>query len=166
MQLSGGRRVDRAIYIDVNTVGFLTPDRLDELRRDGFIAATDKPDNSNNYDNSDNSYKNYSNYKNYLPDSSDNLRVVNLRLLRDYLENYLRNNPAVNPEMTLMVRQLDPTPSGLPVQLYFFTRTTAWVDFEHIQAEIFDHVYAVVPRFGLSIFQSPAGTDIRPLARP
>lgn len=166
MQLSGGRRVDRAIYIDVNTVGFLTPDRLDELRRDGFIAATDKPDNSNNYDNSDNSYKNYSNYKNYLPDSSDNLRVVNLRLLRDYLENYLRNNPAVNPEMTLMVRQLDPTPSGLPVQLYFFTRTTAWVDYEHIQAEIFDHVYAVVPRFGLSIFQSPAGTDLRPLARP
>lgn len=160
MQLSGGRRVDRAIYIDITSVGFLTSEQLDELRRDGFIATTDKPDNS---DNSDNSYKTYKNYSNYLPDGSDNLRVVNLRLLRDYLENYLRNNPAVNPDMTLMVRQLDPTPSGLPVQLYFFTRTTAWVDYEHIQAEIFDHVYAVVPRFGLSIFQSPAGTDLRPL---
>lgn len=137
MQESGGRRVDRAIYIDLNTVRFLSDDELASLSRDGFIPSDD-----NNFNLS---------------------KMVNLRLLRDYLENYLRNHPDVNPSMTLMVRQLDPTQSGLPLQLYFFTRTTVWVEYEHAMADIFDHVYASVRHFGLSIFQTPAGTDLRRL---
>ena len=79
------------------------------------------------------------------------------------LDRYIATHPEVNPELTYMVRQLDPTPSGLPLQLYFFTRTTAWKEHESIQSDIFDHVYAVVNLFGLSIFQSPAGRDIASL---
>ena len=72
-------------------------------------------------------------------------------------------DPRVNADFTLMVRQLDPTPSGLPLELYFFTRTTAWVEYEHIQSEIFARLYAVLPRFGLRVFQTPAGSDISAL---
>ncbi|WP_295728787.1 mechanosensitive ion channel domain-containing protein [uncultured Muribaculum sp.] len=143
MQMSGGRRVDRAIYIDINTVRMLEAQEVESLRADGFLpargAATENGENA-------------------VPRPES--RRVNLRLLRDYLEHYLATHPDVNPEMTLMVRQLSPTQSGLPVQLYFFTRDTAWVNYEHVQADIFDHVYAVVGRFGLSIFQAPSGIDI------
>ena len=134
MQLSGGRRVDRAVFIDVGTVRFLSDEELESLRLEGFVDGSH---------------------------DAEGQKVVNLRLFRDYLERYLRGRQDVNSSMTLMVRQLEPTPSGLPVQLYFFTRTTVWVEYEHIQSDIFDHVYASVRRFGLSIFQTPAGTDLR-----
>lgn len=129
-----GRRVDRAVYIDVNTVGFVTAEKLEELRADGMLDGIG---------------------------TAEARHTVNLSLLRRYLENHLSNDPRVNPDMTLMVRQLEPTPSGLPLQLYFFTRTTAWTEFEAIQADIFDHVYATVRHFGLAIFQTPAGRDIK-----
>ena len=131
----GGRRVSRAFYIDANTVGFCTADDIERLRADGFVSADFRSDS----------------------------RTVNLHLLRDYLERYISGRDDVNTELTWMVRQLDPTPSGLPVELYFFTRTTEWKVFEHIQADVFDHVYAVVPRFGLSIYQSPSGRDLTAL---
>lgn len=133
MQESGGRRVDRSVYIDVNTVGFLSSEEIETLRSEGFLNGIESKNNS---------------------------RVVNLGLWRDYIEDYLRKRSDINSEMTLMVRQMQPTNAGLPVQLYFFTRTTAWVEYEHIQADVFDHVYATVRRFGLAIYQSPAGTDL------
>lgn len=136
MQSSGGRRVCRAVYIDVNSVRFCTPHELDMLKERGWLEGED---------------------------TADAGRTVNLRLLRGYLDRYIATHPEVNPELTYMVRQLDPTPSGLPLQLYFFTRTTAWKEYERIQSDIFDHVYAVVNLFGLSIFQSPAGRDIASL---
>lgn len=132
MRISGCRRVDRAIFIDVNTVRFLTADELENLRTEGWLEGIE------------------------LPDS----KVVNLGLLRLYLEHYLRNNPDVSADSTLMVRQLDPTNSGLPLQLYFFTNITEWTAYERIQSEIFDHVYSTVRRFHLMMFQTPAGTDI------
>lgn len=89
--------------------------------------------------------------------------MVNLELLRICLERELAADPRVNADFTLMVRQLDPTPSGLPLELYFFTRTTAWVEYEHIQSEIFARLYDVLPRFGLRVFQTPAGSDISAL---
>ena len=85
---------------------------------------------------------------------------VNLTLFRRHIERYLEKSPLVNHAMTCMVRQLEPTQSGLPVQLYFFTNTTAWVEYEHIQADVFDYVYAVVHKFGLRIYQTPSGHDI------
>lgn len=133
MQLSGGRRVDRAIFIDVNTVRFLDKAEIASLEADGLLVRSS---------------------------DTDDRREVNLGLLRDYLEHFLSTHPDVNPEMTYMVRQLTPTQSGLPLQLYFFTRTTVWIEHEHVAADIFDHVYATIGRFGLSVFQTPAGTDL------
>lgn len=130
----GGRRVCRAFYIDANTVRFSTPDEMERLRSLGFLPA----------------------------DFKASERCVNLQLLRGYLERYIASLPVVNTSLTNMVRQLDPTPSGLPVEVYFFTRTTEWIEFEHIQADVFDHIYAVIPAFGLAVFQSPAGRDFTP----
>lgn len=129
----GGRRVSRAFYVDANTVRFCTDGEIASLLEEGFI-----PDGS-----------------------AISGKTVNLQLLRAYLEHYISQRADVNTRLTFMVRQLDPTPSGLPVELYFFTSTTEWVEFEHIQSEVFDHVYAVVPRFHLAVFQSPAGRDFQ-----
>lgn len=133
MRKSGGRRVERSLYIDVNSVRFCTEAELLELERRGWLDD--------------------------LPIDRA-ARQVNLTLLRRYLENYISHHHEVNAAMLHMVRQMQPTPSGLPLQLYFFTHRTGWKDFEHVQADIFDHVYAVIREFGLRVFQAPAGTDI------
>ncbi len=130
---SAGRRVNRAFYIDANTVQFCTQEEIASLQSEGFVKEDDLKEDS---------------------------RPVNLKLFRLYMERFLREDPRVNTDLTLMVRQLDPTPSGLPVELYFFTRTTEWVKFEHTQSDIFNHLYATIGRFGLKIFQAPAGTDL------
>ncbi len=129
----GARRVKRSVLMDVNSVRFLSADELDSLVADGYVAEDIKKES----------------------------RVVNLRLFREYVERYLDGHPAVSriDGTTTMARQLQPTSAGLPIELYFFTATTEWVRYEHIQADIFDHLYAVVGRFGLRIFQSPAGAD-------
>lgn len=134
---SAGRRVSRAFYVDANTVRFCTPDEMKALEAEGFLKGIELAEGE---------------------------RPVNLQLLRLYIEQYLRADERVNSSLTLMVRQLDPTPSGLPVELYFFTHTTEWVKFEHIQSDIFNHIYATIGRFGLRVFQSPAGTDLMALS--
>ena len=136
MRRSGGRRVDRSIFIDLNTVRFLTADELTPLRDEGFIT-----------------------------DEEMSARQVNLKLLRSYLERYLVNHNNVRHDMTTMVRQLEPTPSGLPLQLYFFVDNIAWEAYEALASDIFDHVYAVMSLFGLHMFQPPAGTDLSRVAR-
>lgn len=133
MRRLGGRRVERSIYIDVNSVRFCTPEEIMDLSGRGWLEGIQ-------------------------PDTA--ARQVNLTLLRRYLESYLARHKEVNHQMLMMVRQLDPTQSGIPLQLYFFTRQTDWKKFEHLQADIFDHIYAVIHEFGLRIFQTPAGTDI------
>lgn len=136
MRRSGGRRIDRSIFIDLNTVRFLTADELTPLRDEGFIT-----------------------------DEEMSARQVNLKLLRSYLERYLVNHDNVRHDMTTMVRQLEPTPSGLPLQLYFFVDNVAWEAYEALASDIFDHVYAVVSLFGLHMFQTPAGTDLSRASR-
>lgn len=136
MRRSGGRRVDRSIFIDLNTVRFLTADEQTPLRDEGLIT-----------------------------DEEMSARQVNLKLLRSYLERYLVNHDNVRHDMTTMVRQLEPTPSGLPLQLYFFVDNVAWEAYEALASDIFDHVYAVVSLFGLQMFQTPAGTDLSRVAR-
>jgi len=135
----GARRVTRSFFIDVNSVRFCTAEQLDRLQADSLLDG--------------------------IPLSEAGL-TVNLGLLRRYLEHYLREHPAVShrPDDLIMVRQLQPTPKGLPIELYFFTATVDWADYETIQADIFDHVYASVASFGLRIFQSPSGLDIHPAA--
>ncbi len=134
MQQSGGRRVMRSIYIDINTVSFCSQDRLDHLVESGYI----KPDS-------------------ILEDS----RRVNLELFRIYLERYLSSRNFVRNDMLLMIRQLQPTPNGLPLELYFFVNDTGWKQYEHLQSEVFNHVYATIHEFGLAIYQAPAGDDLR-----
>ncbi len=132
MREFGARRIKRPFYVDVNTVRFLSADELSQLAAQG------------------------------LTDAAADSRQVNLRLFRDYLERYLaeRSDISAAPGTTTMVRQLDPTPAGLPLEVYCFTATTAWVDYEHIQADIFDHIYAAVNSFHLRIFQAPSGSDL------
>ena len=131
MRHIGGRRVERAVLIDINSVRFLEAAELADLRAQGWLDGLD---------------------------ADEAPRVINLGLLRRYLDNFLRTDPRVNTSMLYMVRQMPPTATGLPLQLYFFTRATVWREFEQVQSDIFDHVYAIINRFGLVIFQSPSGT--------
>lgn len=131
MKLSGARRVSRSVYIDADSIRFLTADELAELKSKGMLAPEADTDSADN---------------------------VNLRLFRLYLENYLRGHYQVRQDLTLMVRQMEPTPHGLPVEIYCFTNQNEWVTYEHIQSDIFDHVYAVLPNFGLRIYQGVTGT--------
>lgn len=129
----GGRRVKRAINIDLNTVRFMNDDELNAMKSEKWM-------------------------ENYASPSQP---VVNLHLFRYYVEQYIANHPNVNHKMMSMVRQLQSTNYGVPIELYFFTATTQWVEYEGIQAEVFDHMFAVAPRFGLRVFQSPSGLDLK-----
>ena len=129
MFCSGGRRIKRSIYIDTNSITFCEGELKENLIKKGLINA------------------------------DDNKQYVNLTLFREWLENWLRNHPAVNKDMILLVRQLQPTVQGLPLELYFFSSDTAWIAYEHLQAEILEYLFAVLPEYGLKAFQSPAGTD-------
>ncbi len=134
MQASGGRRVMRAINIDMNTVRFSTEAEISRFRQKGWLKE---------------------------PDIDHNGTIVNLHVFRRYVERYISSHPKVlSKDMLLMIRQLDPTTQGLPVQLYFFTSETEWKSYETIASDIFDHVIAMVNEFGLRIFQSPTGADI------
>ena len=88
-------------------------------------------------------------------------RLTNIGTFRAYLQEYLRRHDKVHKDMTLMVRQLAPTTEGLPIELYIFTNDIRWTYYEAIQADIFDHIFAVLPEFGLRAFQNPTGTDLR-----
>lgn len=131
MQESGGRRVKRSVYIDMRSISFCTDEQMAEFERRGWLEGVEREDKF----------------------------VVNLHVFRNYLEDYLQHHPRVNSGMTIMVRQLQPTAQGLPLELYFFSDGTEWVPYEHLQSEIFEHVFAVMPTFGLRVFQSPMGVD-------
>lgn len=154
---SGGRRVKRSVFIDMNSVTFCTPEMLERYRKIQFIAQY-----------IDEKEKELSDYnKEHGIDNSmivNGRRQTNLGVFRAYLSNYLKLHPSVNHEMTCMVRQLQPTELGLPLELYFFTNTTAWVLYEGIQADVFDHVLAVASFFDLNVFQNPSGKDFGKLA--
>ena len=91
-------------------------------------------------------------------------RLTNVGTFRAYVVNYLRAHPMIHDEMTFLVRHLPPTEHGLPIEIYVFSRDQAWVSYEAIQADIFDHILAVVPEFGLRVFQRPSGTDLQGLS--
>ena len=151
MQLSGGRRVMRSVAIDMTSVRFCTPEMLDHYRTIDLIR-----------DYVDQTERRVEEYNAAHGIGSGERRInglhqTNLGVFRAYLVRYLRSEVPVNKDMTLMVRQLQPTETGLPMQLYFFTDTVVWVDYEGIQSDVFDHVLAVIPEFGLRVFQNPSG---------
>ena len=98
-------------------------------------------------------------------DTIDSRRLTNIGTFRAYVNFYLNNHPGIHKTgMTLMVRQLSPTAEGLPIEIYCFTNTTAWVEYEGIQSDIFDHLLAIAPEFNLRVYQAPSGHDMRGLA--
>lgn len=132
---SGARRVMRSINIDMTTVRFCTAEEIERHAAEKWYDGIER----------------------------ENEKVVNLKLFRQYLEHYISHHPKVDKETMIMIRQLQPTAHGLPVELYFFTATTEWKSYEYIQADIFDHTLAVINEFGLKVFQSPTGNDITSL---
>lgn len=152
MRESGGRRVKRSINIDMNSVRFCTPEMLDKYRKihllADYVEHTEQVITDYNREQGiDNSVL------------VNGRRQTNLGVFRAYLTAYLNQLPTVNQQMTIMVRHLQPTDRGIPVELYFFTDTVDWVPYEGIQADVFDHLLAIVPEFDLRVFQSPAGSD-------
>ena len=134
MQESGGRRVKRSINIDMTSVHFCTPEEVNQFVQKGWITAP----------------------------TEGNEPPVNLHVFREYALKYISNHPEVNHNLMQMVRQLQPTTEGIPVEIYCFSNTPDWIPYETLQGEIFDHLIAMIPEFGLHIFQRPAGTDFQP----
>ncbi|MGN6064069.1 mechanosensitive ion channel family protein [Brevundimonas diminuta] len=159
MQDSGGRRIKRSLLIDQTSARFLTDAERERMRR--FLLIDD-----------------------YLADKSAEMaewnaklveagrdpvnmrRSTNIGAFRAYVQNYLENHPRIRQDMTLLVRQMQPTETGLPLEIYAFTATVAWAEYEAIQADIFDHLLAILPEFDLRLFQSPSGADFVQLRPP
>ena len=159
MRDSGGRRVKRSVNIDMTSVHFCSAEELDRLRRIPYLAeCIDRRQRELDEQCSPDGT--------CVPVPSDDQRFTNLGLFRAYLTEYLRHLPVVNTELHCMVRHLQPTEHGLPVELYFFSSVKDWIPYEQIQADVFDHVLAVVPRFGLRLYQAPSGSDLRRWAAP
>ncbi len=158
MQESGGRRMKRSMHIDMNSIRFLTQAEIDYFKRftllreymEGKEAELERFNSE------------------HLPDPgfiSNERRLTNVGTFRAYVMNFLRQHPGIHKDMTFLVRQLEPTPQGLPLEIYVFTNTTVWAAYEGIQADVFDHLLAITPEFGLKVYQQPAGSDLRALGQ-
>lgn len=133
MRESGGRRIKRSLLIDIASVHACTPAEVEALRRKGLIVG--------------------------VPESQTQT-PVNLHVFRDYIRESLKRNPEIHPDLMQMVRMLQPTAEGVPVEVYCFTRSTEWVTYEAVQDDLFDRLFAVLPEFGLRAFQRPSGQDL------
>ena len=160
MSDSGGRRIKRALVLDQNSVRFLDEVEVAGLKRfrllDEYLAR--KQDEIAEWN------------RHELASDSDAInarRITNIGTLRAYVIAYLQSHPRIADEgFTLMVRQLPPSPQGLPLEIYCFANTIDWAEYEAIQADIFDHMLAILPEFGLRVFQQPSGLDLQGLATP
>ncbi|MCY4397973.1 MAG: mechanosensitive ion channel [Gemmatimonadetes bacterium] len=154
MSESGGRRIKRAILIDVNSVRFLAEEEVEELSRreelsDRLANTLDEPTGQED------------------PEAGGEgtaagrpRELTNLEVFRSYVEGYLRGHPKTHQEMILMVRQLAPGPHGAPIEVYCFSNDTDWLSYEAFQSEIFNHLFAILPQFGLRAFQERSGSDL------
>ncbi|MGE8498333.1 MAG: mechanosensitive ion channel family protein [Pseudomonas sp.] len=156
MQESGGRRIKRSLYLDQTSVRFLSPDEIAHLQR--FLLLGQYLSNKQSELLSWNTE-----LAEAAQEPANTRRVTNLGTFRAYVEHYLRQHPGINQDMTQIVRQLQPTADGLPLELYCFTSTIFWVPYESTQSDIFDHLLAILPEFGLRVFQHPSGADMREL---
>ena len=154
MQESGGRRIKRSLLIDQTSVRFLEPEERERLRRfaliDDYLQRKQEELEAWNAE--------------LIAAGRDPVnarRVTNIGTFRAYVMSYLKAHPRINQQMTQLVRQLQPTGEGLPLEIYCFTNTVAWAEYEAIQADIFDHLIAILPEFGLRLYQQPSGLDLR-----
>ena len=154
----GGRRIKRAIYIDVNSVMFCSDEMISRFKKVQYLYeyVTEKEKELKEYNLSNNI------------DTSQKIngrKMTNIGTFRAYILNYLKNNPGINNEKIVMVRQLAPGESGIPIEIYAFTSDTAWINYEGVQSDIFDHILAVADEFELRIFQAPSGFDVKSINR-
>jgi miniconductance mechanosensitive channel len=154
MQLAGGRRIKRSIYIDLSSVKFCDERMLEKFKKfrllKDYIFFKEEE------------IKKHNENLGVDPDTIINgRRLTNIGTFREYLKSYLKNREDINDGFTFLVRQLTPGPSGIPIEIYVFAKTTNWVKYEEIQADIFDHIFAVITEFELNIFQNPTGKDFR-----
>lgn len=156
MQESRGRRIKRSVYIDMNSVIFTDENLLNKLRKFRLIKEY-----INKKQEAIDKYNSEISIDDDYPTQYYGRRQTNLGIFRAYLEEYLKNHPNVNNKMLLMVRQLEPSGKGIPLEIYAFAKTTDWVKYESIQSDIFDHLISIVPEFKLRIFQEPTGNDLR-----
>lgn len=157
MQLSGGRRIKRSIYIDQNSITFCNDEMLQRFEKFQLIR--------------DYLNKKKEEIKKYNEDKKidttqliNGRRLTNVGTFRAYLKEYLLQREDIHKGLTFLVRHLPPGPEGLPIEIYVFATTTNWAEYEDIQSDIFDHIFAVVPQFDLRIFQNPTGHDFKSLS--
>ena len=154
MKESGGRRIKRSIRVDLNTIKFCDEKMLARYSKIQFIREyierkkEEVAEHNKTHEVDDGNLVN-------------GRRLTNIGTFRAYVIAYLRNHPKIDPQKTFLVRQLAPDENGLPIQIYVFANDTVWANYERIQADIFDHILAVVPEFDLRIFQEPTGVDFR-----
>lgn len=157
MQKAGGRRIKRSIYLDISSVQFCDDRLINKFKRFQLIKEyiknkeleIVKSNTSNNVDSSE---------------VINGRRLTNIGTFREYLKAYLKSREDINSNLTFLVRQLTPGPNGIPIEIYVFSNTIQWAKYEEIQADIFDHIFAVIVEFELKIFQNPTGKDFNMLA--
>jgi miniconductance mechanosensitive channel len=158
MSESGGRRIKRALLLDMNSIRFLTDEETDRFRR--FALLNDYIQSKQHELSTDNT-----GLINDDKSATVNMRrLTNVGTFRAYIRSYLRGRNDISDTLTFLVRQLTPTADGLPIEIYIFTNSTEWITYEGIQSDIFDHLLAIVPEFGLRVYQRPSGMDVRTLA--
>ena len=154
MSQSGGRRIKRALYLDMNSIKFLDDQLIQNLMTIDYLKdyLFQKQQEIEIY-----------NKKNQCDttQSINGRRLTNIGTFRAYLNHYLKHHPKIHTNMTFLVRHLQPSPHGLPIEIYVFSNDQVWANYEAIQADIFDHIIAVVPIFDLRVFQHPSGYDFQ-----
>jgi miniconductance mechanosensitive channel len=158
MSDAGGRRIKRPLSIDQSSIRFLSDKEIEKLSEFALLG------------------EHLASKQRDLKEAAEKLgeagrfpvnrrRLTNVGVFRSYVRNYLKEHAALRSDMMLLVRQLQPGPDGLPIEIYCFTKTTDWGEYEDVQSDIFDHILAILPEFGLRLFQKPAGTDLANLAK-
>ena len=154
MSDSGGRRIKRSINIDMNSIRFCSDEMIQRFKRFNVIGDYIKTKQSE--------IEKHNIQNKVTEDGLINGRsLTNIGTFRAYIEGYLRNHNSIHKKMTFLVRQLSPTPDGLPIEIYVFSNDTDWINYEAIQSDIFDHLLAVVSEFSLRVFQNPTGNDFK-----
>lgn len=148
MQEAGGRRIKRSVNIDIYSVHYLTDEDLENLKQSSLLKAY-----------IENKQKDINEYNAKVENPLDKRRLTNLGTFREYMEAWISANPDINLEMTHMVRQLQPTATGIPLEIYCFTASTQWLVYERAQADVFDHLFAILPLFKLKVFQYPTNME-------
>ena len=159
MGQSAGRRIKRSILIDANSIDFISSEMIESLNQIPLLKdyLKNKEKELADYNSSDTG--------NSLTKTNIQRNLTNIGTFRAYCFEYLRNNPNVNSDLTLIVRQLEPTEGGIPIEIWTYSATTNWIVYESTQSDIFDHLYSILHKFNLRVYQKPSGTDIVNIAK-